>query len=66
MKKADAIKFFGTESALAKALGIKAPSIYDWGDEVPDLRQLQLEVMTGGQLVAADRLKPVVQAKATQ
>lgn len=57
MKKSDAIEYFGSQSALARALGIKPPSIADWGDEVPDLRQLQLEAITHGQLKAADRLR---------
>lgn len=48
----DAIEHFGTQSALARALGIKPPSISDWGETVPPLRQLQLERLTGGTLRA--------------
>lgn len=51
MLKKDAIAHFGTESALAKALGIKPQSIQDWGDEVPVRRQLQLQQITAGALV---------------
>lgn len=53
MLKKDAIAHFGTEAALAKALGIKPQSIQDWGEVVPELRQLQLERMTEGKLLAA-------------
>ena len=58
VKTNDAINFFGSESALAKALGIKPSSVYDWRDVVPDLRQLQLESLTHGELKADERLKP--------
>ncbi|MCA3065447.1 MAG: helix-turn-helix domain-containing protein [Rhodocyclaceae bacterium] len=52
MKTNDAISHFGTKAALADALGIKPPSIYDWGDEVPIGRQFQLELITEGALKA--------------
>ena len=52
MKKLDAIAHFGTQVALAEALGIKSPSLASWGDGVPELRQLQLEALTDGVLRA--------------
>ena len=65
MKTSDAINHFGSGTALAKALGIKQPSVSGWGDEVPALRQLQLEALTSGALVAdADLKLPHVQAAA--
>lgn len=48
----DAIEHFGSQAALARALGIKPPSVQDWGAHVPPLRQLQLERITNGQLRA--------------
>jgi hypothetical protein len=51
MTKAEAIAFFETEAALARACGIKAQSVQDW-DEVPEVRQLQLHKVTGGKLAA--------------
>lgn len=57
MRTEDAIKHFGTASALARALKIKPPSIYGWGECVPKLRQLQLEELTGGELKADPALK---------
>jgi hypothetical protein len=61
MKTSDAISHFKTKAALAAALGIKAPSIYDWGDEVPIGRQFQIELITDGALKAT---RPVQAEKA--
>lgn len=53
MTSADAIKAFGgTQSALAKALGISQGSVSLWGEYPPELRQLQLEALTNGALTA--------------
>lgn len=65
MKTRDAEKHFGSRYAIAMALraaGIEiAPqSVYRWGATVPDLRQLQLETLTGGRLPAEPRLKPAL------
>ncbi len=57
MLKSDAIRRFGSASALARALNIKPPSIYGWPDTVPPLRQLQLEALTDGALAADPALK---------
>lgn len=54
----DAIAHFGTQAALARALNIKPQSITDWGDEVPPLRQLQLEALLGGRLRADPSILP--------
>lgn len=59
----DAIKYFdGNRSALARALGIEPESTYSWGKSVPKLRQLQLEMLTGGALKADPTLKPQLRA----
>jgi DNA-binding transcriptional regulator YdaS (Cro superfamily) len=47
-----AIRKFGSAAALARALGIKRQSVHDWGDEVPEGRAYQLEVLTNGELKA--------------
>lgn len=52
MRTKQAIKHFGSAAALAKALGITRQSVHDWGDEVPEGRAYQLEVMTDGVLIA--------------
>jgi hypothetical protein len=52
MKTEDAIKFAGSEAALADLLGITAPAIYQWGEFPPDNRQLQLQKLTRSKLKA--------------
>jgi hypothetical protein len=52
MRTADVIAHFGSPSAVARALSIKPPSVYGWGETVPPLRQVQIETITGGKLKA--------------
>lgn len=52
MTKTQAIKHFGSVSALAKALGTSYEAIRQWGEVVPELRQYQIEVLTKGELKA--------------
>lgn len=39
MLKKDVIAFFGTQKAVAEALGITRPAISVWGETVPSSRQ---------------------------
>lgn len=57
MKKADAVKYFGGVGKLADALGIASPSVSEWGERVPPLRQFQIEHITKGRLKAEASLK---------
>jgi DNA-binding transcriptional regulator YdaS (Cro superfamily) len=52
MRTADAIRHFGSQYALAKALKIKQPSVAKWNKYPPDVRQLQIERITQGKLKA--------------
>jgi hypothetical protein len=54
MSPKQVIEFFGSPLKAAVALGLKAPSIYDWidGGEVPEARQYQIEMATDGALRA--------------
>jgi DNA-binding transcriptional regulator YdaS (Cro superfamily) len=65
MNTKDAIDFFGSQEALAEQLGIKQPSVAGWvkSGEVPPLRQLQLEVITGGSLKADKSILPKKKVK---
>jgi hypothetical protein len=47
-----AIKHYGTQEKLAKALGIKQGSVGEWKEYPPVLRQLQLQRITNGRLKA--------------
>jgi len=59
MRKSEAVEFFGSQAAVARALGIEPPSVAGWGEEdVPPLRQLQLEKLSGGKLKADQSILP--------
>ena len=52
MKTQDAIKYYGSQSALARAVGVTRAAVNAWGDEMPIGRQFQIEVLTSGALKA--------------
>lgn len=52
MNRADAIKHYKGIAPLAKALGITYEAVRQWGEDIPELRQYQLELATNGQLKA--------------
>ena len=52
MKKTDAINYFGSAAELAKKLNISEAAISQWGQNVPQGRAYQIEVLTGGKLKA--------------
>lgn len=70
MKTQAAIDHFGGIPALAKALGVTIPAIYQaqWTDRPPYLRQVQIELLTKGALKAErpkrkPKAKPAKKAK---
>lgn len=52
MKKHEAIKHYGGVVHLAAALGIKPQSVSQWGEDIPQGRAYQIELLTGGALKA--------------
>lgn len=50
MTTQEAIVHFGSRRKLADALGILPVAVLKWGTYPPELRQWQLEDMTGGTL----------------
>jgi transcriptional repressor of cell division inhibition gene dicB len=44
------LSHFGTQTKVAEALKISQAAVAQWGDEVPLLRQYQLERITEGEL----------------
>lgn len=48
----EVVDYFGSPSKVAKALGISRQAVALWA-EVPELRQMQIQVLTGNKLVAA-------------
>lgn len=51
MTKEEAIEFFGSQTKLAKALGLKQPTISLW-QRIPPLCQLKIEEASQGHLRA--------------
>lgn len=52
MKSIDAVNHWGSQKALADALGIQQPSVAAWPEYPPPLRQLQIEAASNGALKA--------------
>jgi len=50
MKTKSAADFFGSKKRLAEALGISPSAVTMWGDDVPELRQYQIERLTRGKV----------------
>jgi DNA-binding transcriptional regulator YdaS (Cro superfamily) len=57
MKLKDVLNHFGTQAALARALGMSQPSVNRWVQtkRIPYLRQCQIQVVTNGQFLAATK-----------
>ena len=53
----EVLEHFGTQVRIAAALGITQPTVSAWGGVVPDTYQYQIEVITGGHLLADARLR---------
>lgn len=53
----DAIKHFGSQAKLARALNVRQPSVYEWRERgIPLVRQYQIERITLGRLRVDDPL----------
>lgn len=51
LKYSDVLAHFGTQNAIAKALGIKQPSVFKWAERgVPMHAQFRLWQLSGGEL----------------
>lgn len=46
----DAVTYFKGKSRIAAALGISPAAVSQWGEYVPQLRQYQLQSLSGGVL----------------
>lgn len=55
MTPSDLLKHYGSQTAIARALGCTQPSVNEWfeKDAVPEGRQYQAELATNGKLKAA-------------
>lgn len=52
MKTKDAIEHFGGVQKLADALAIQRSAVYQWDENVPPRRALEIEKLTRGKLKA--------------
>lgn len=54
------IKHFGSQVAVAHAIGVTQPTISNWKSRgsIPKLQQLRIEHITGGKLRAKDGILP--------
>lgn len=50
MKLNEAIRKVGSKAEICRLLKVSASAVTQWGDDVPELRQYQLEVLTNGKL----------------
>jgi len=50
MTRSDAIQFFGGIPELARALGITYEAVRQWPEEMPLLRQYQIQELSDGKL----------------
>lgn len=46
----EALQYFKTPTAMARELRVKPPSVMEWKDGIPELRQYQIELATKGAL----------------
>lgn len=52
MRTSEVVEHYGSQKAIADALDIKQPSVAEWGDYPPPLRQIQIEKLTRRKLKA--------------
>ena len=57
MLKHEAIKYFGSQTNLAKKLKINQAAVSQWGELVPPLRAYEIERLTKGKLTFVDDIK---------
>lgn len=62
MTKSEVIKHFGSAANVARALNLSRAAVSSWSNEIPLLRQMQIEKLTDGKLKAKDPLKTGVAA----
>ena len=54
MTNEEAIKFFGHRAIMAEKLGVTLHVTYRWDEQMPMLRQYQVERLSNGRLKADD------------
>lgn len=62
MLKKDVIDFYGSKSAVARALNISPSAVTQWEDVVPEKQAYRIQILTGGRLKINPKLYPVQRA----
>lgn len=52
MNKSDVVRHFGSQAEVARALGISPGAVWQWAEDLPEDRQAQIELLTGGRIKA--------------
>jgi transcriptional repressor of cell division inhibition gene dicB len=52
------VDFYGSKAAIARALGITPVAVSRWQRDIPPLRQLQIQSLTGGKIKADPTILP--------
>ncbi len=58
MRKDKVVSYFGSNTKIARALGITSAAVGAWKEQIPELRARQLEEITGGALKFEDHKVP--------
>jgi DNA-binding transcriptional regulator YdaS (Cro superfamily) len=53
MNMNDAIGFYGSKAAIARALGVASCTVTSWGESIPPLWACRIHLLTGGQVMAS-------------
>jgi hypothetical protein len=64
MKKADVVKFFGSETNVAMTLGISKQAVNGWTEIIPEGAAYKLQVLTAGKLKVDPEVYPSKGARA--
>lgn len=64
MRKSDAVEMFGSDRALAMAIGISAPAVNQWGDVVPVGRRAAVRAAMQAKATELDKEAAKLRAKA--
>jgi hypothetical protein len=51
----DLQSLYGSHAQIAAAFDVSTPTVYGWEKNVPFARQLQVQMRTGGKLIASEK-----------
>lgn len=66
MRTEDAIEVFGTQKALAEAIGISPSAVYQWGDTIPPSRRQSVRLAMKEKAEQLEQEARMLRAKAKE